>query len=65
MLEAELLQRVRRQGAALPGGAVEDHVLRAIGDLRVDARLEVPARDVLGAGQVAAVPLAALADAVG
>jgi hypothetical protein len=37
-------------------------VLRAIGHLRVDARLEVSARDVLGAGKMAAVPLAALAD---
>src|SRR6476661_4084863 len=42
VLEAQLVQRVRGQRAALAGGAVQDHVLRAIGDLRVDARLEVP-----------------------
>ena len=62
VLEAELLQRVRGERAALARGAVQDHVLRAVGDRGVDARLEIAARDVLGAGQVARVPLAALAD---
>ena len=37
--------------------------LRAVGaDGALDARLEVPARDVLGARDVARVPLAALAN---
>ena len=36
-------------------------MLRAVGDGALDARLEVAARDVLGAGEVAGVPLLALA----
>jgi hypothetical protein len=46
----ELVQRVRGERGALAGGAVEDDVRVAVGDRALDARLEIAARDVLGAG---------------
>ena len=53
VLVAEVLgQRVGGERRAVARGAVEDDALRAVGDRALDARLEVAARDVLGAGQV-------------
>jgi hypothetical protein len=61
VLEAELLEGVGSQRAAVARGAVEDHALRTVGHGGVDARLEIAARDVLGAGKMADVPLLGLA----
>jgi hypothetical protein len=60
--EAEQLrERVGGERGALARRAVEDDRLVAVGHVRVDARLQVPARDVHGARDVAAVPLLRLA----
>ena len=60
--EAEQLgQRVRGERGALTGGAVEDDRLVAVGHRGVDPGLEVPARHVDRARDVAAVPLLGLA----
>ena len=53
----QLAERVRGERGALAGGAVEDDVGVAIGSSGLDPRLQVAARDVLGAGEVTAVPL--------
>src|SRR5205814_3129845 len=46
VLVAELLERLRGEGRAVAGGAVEENRLGAIGGRLLDARLEVAARDV-------------------
>ena len=46
---------------ALARSAVQDHARVAVADRAVDARLEVAARDVDGAGDVSPVPLLGLA----
>ena len=57
VLVAELVaQRLGGQRRAVARGAVEDHALRAVGGGALDARLQVAARDVLGAGHVALRP---------
>ena len=61
-LVAELAERLRREGRAVAGRAVEEHRARAVGRDAFDPRLEVPARDVDGAGDAALLPLVALAD---
>ena len=62
LVAEQVLERVRGERGALAGGAVEDDLLRAVGaDDALDARLQIPARDVLGAGDVPGVPLLALA----
>ena len=61
LVAEQLLERVRGERRALAGGAVEDDALRAVGaDGALDARLEVAARDVLGAGDVARRPTRSL-----
>src|SRR5690606_29290935 len=59
---AEIGERLGGERGARAGGAVEDDALVAIADGAFDARLEVAARDVRGAGQMAGVPLLGLAD---
>jgi hypothetical protein len=62
VLVAELLaQRVGGERGALARGAVEDDALVAILDRALDPRLQVAARHVLGAGDVAGVPLLGVA----
>ena len=56
-----LMQRARGVGRAVAGLAVEDHLRGAIGHDALDARLEIAARDVLGARQVAGRELFGLA----
>jgi hypothetical protein len=46
VLVAELLERLRGEGRAVAGGAVEEDRVGAIGGRLLDARLEVAARDV-------------------
>src|SRR5213078_3891091 len=46
VLVAELFERLRGEGRAVAGGAVEENRLGAIGGRLLDARLEVAARDV-------------------
>ena len=61
VLVAQLLaQRVGGERGALARGAVEDDALVAILDRALDPRLQVAARHVLGAGDVAGVPLLGL-----
>ena len=62
VLVAELLERLRGERGAVAGLAVEDDRLRAVGGGALDARLEVPARHVDRAGEVAFAPLVRLAD---
>src|SRR3954468_1604021 len=54
-------ERVRGERRACAGGAVEDDALRTVRDDAVDARLEIAARHVGRARDVARVPLLALA----
>jgi hypothetical protein len=54
-------ERVGSERRALAGGAVEDDALAAVGDRALDAGLQVPARDVDRAGDVAAIPLLGVA----
>src|SRR5690606_6697186 len=58
---AEVGQRLGGERGARAGRAVDDDALVAVGDRAVDAGLEVAARDVRRAGQVAGVPLLGLA----
>ena len=61
--EAEVVdQHARGERRAVAGLAVEDHALRAVADDAVDPRLEVAARDVRGAGELALLELLGLAD---
>ncbi len=63
VLVAEIVdQGPRRIRRALSGRAVQDHVLRAIGDRALDPGLEIAARHVLGSGNVAGGELLSLAD---
>src|SRR6201999_4481673 len=63
VLVAELLaQRLGGQRGAVAGGAVEDHAVGAARRRALDAGLEVPAGDELGAGDVPGRPLVLLAD---
>ena len=57
----QLRERVGGERGALARGAVEDDARVAVGDRALDARLEIAARDVHGAGDVPAVPLLGLA----
>ena len=61
LVAEQLLQRVRGERRALAGRAVEDHALAAIRHDALDARLQVPARNVDGARDVALLALALLA----
>ena len=56
------VERVGGERGARAGGAVDDDGRRAVGHGALDAGLEVAARDVLGAREVAAVPLLGLPD---
>ena len=62
VLVAELLERLRGERRARAAGAVDDDRPRAVGRRLLDPRLEVAARDVVGAGDVTVVPLVGLAD---
>src|SRR4051812_19737014 len=62
VLVAELLERLRGEGRAVAGGAVEEDRLGAIGGRLLDARLEVAAREVDRARDTALGPLVQLAD---
>src|SRR5213080_747090 len=62
VLVAELLERLRREGRAVAGGAVEEDRLGAIGGRLLDARLEVAARDVDRARNPPLGPFVQLAD---
>jgi len=57
-----LLQRARGVRGAIAGGAVQDQLGRAIGSGALDALLEMPARDALGAWQVSGGELFAATD---
>ena len=50
------------EGRALAGLAVQDHVRIALGHRALDARLQIAARYVLGAGKVTRLELVRLAD---
>ena len=58
---AELGERLGREGRPVAGRAVEDDGARAVRRGLLDPRLEVPARNVHGAGDPALLPLVALA----
>ena len=60
VLVAELEQRLRRERRAVAGGAVDDDRRGLVGHDALDPRLEMAARDVHGAGDVAFLPLVAL-----
>ena len=61
VLVAELAERLGGERRACAGGAVEDERRRPVGGDALDARLEVAARHVHGAGDVALFPLVPLA----
>ena len=61
LVAEQLLQRVGGERRAVARGAVEDHALGAIAHGALDARLQVPARDVDGARQVRFLELVLLA----
>ena len=62
VLVAEVLeQRAGRPGRAVARGAVQDHVLAAIGHGALDPGLEIALGHVLGAGDVTGRPLLGLA----
>ena len=56
-----LLERLGCEGGAVAGGAVEHDPPRSVPDRALDARLQVAARHVDGAGQVARLELVLLA----
>ena len=60
-LVAELGERLGREGRPVAGRAVEDDGAGAVRRGLLDPRLEVPARNVDGAGDPALLPLVALA----
>ena len=63
LLDAKVLgQRLRGERAAVARGAVEDDALRTIGHRALDPRLEMTARHVGGAGDLALGDLLVLAD---
>jgi len=62
VLVPELLEGSSCERRAVAGGAVRDDRLGAVGDRLLDPRFEPAARKVDGAGDVALVPLLALAD---
>ena len=61
LIAEELLQRVRRQSRAVARRAVEDDRLRPVARRTLDARLQVAARHVHGARDVALLELVLLA----
>jgi hypothetical protein len=61
VLVAHLFERLRGERGAVAGGAVEQHPARGVGRGALDPRLQVAARDVDGARDVALVPLVLLA----
>jgi hypothetical protein len=62
VLVAELAESLGRERGAGAAGAVDDDRPAAVGGEALDARLEIPAGDVDGAGEVPLLPLVRLAD---
>src|SRR5262249_32575169 len=61
VLVAELLERLRREGRAVPRRAIDEDRLLTVGSRLLDPRFEVAARDVDRAGYPALGPLVELA----
>src|SRR5215210_1876482 len=62
VLIAELFERLGGEGRAAAAGAVDDQGPGTVGRRSLDARLQVPARDVDRARNVPFLPLVALPD---
>ncbi len=62
VLVPELLERLRGECGAGRGRAVDDDLRALVGGDALDTRLEIPARNVDGAGEVAFLPLVGFAD---